>query len=240
MKQTSPLIVTGRDGTQIEVPVRISARARRLSLKVDPARGMPELVLPHGVAPTQAESFVARNVVWLEERLKRLPEPIAFADGTIIPLLGTEHLIRHRPELRGTVRRFDGNDGEPARLEVSGGADHLARRLTDWLKREARGEISARARHYAERLDRRPSRISIRDTRSRWGSCSSKGALSFSWRLILAPEHVLDYVCAHEAAHLIEMNHSHRFWALVEKLVEDMDMSRAWLKRHGATLHRYG
>ncbi|WP_193184686.1 M48 family metallopeptidase [Nisaea sediminum] len=240
MKDASSLIVRGRDGAEIEVPVRISARARRLSLKVDPARGMPELVLPRGVAPTQAESFVARNVVWLEERLKRLPDSVPFADGVTIPLLGTDHLIRHTPERRGTVRRVEAGETEPARLEISGGADHLPRRLTDWLKREARREISERARFYAEQLGRRPARISIRDTRSRWGSCSSKGALSFSWRLILAPEHVLDYVCAHEAAHLIEMNHSHRFWALVERLVEDMDTSRAWLKRHGAALHRYG
>ncbi|WP_420403056.1 M48 family metallopeptidase [Nisaea sp.] len=240
MKDARPLIVTGRDGAQIEVPVRISARARRLSLKVDPARGRPELVLPRGVAPTQAESFVARNVVWLEERLKRLPDPVPFADGVTIPLLGADHLIRHTPERRGTVRRIEAAETESACLEISGGADHLPRRLTDWLKREARREISQRARFYAGQLGRRPSRISIRDTRSRWGSCSSNGALSFSWRLIMAPEHVLDYVCAHEAAHLIEMNHSQRFWTLVERLVADMDMSRAWLKRHGATLHRYG
>lgn len=240
MSDACPMIVLGRDGQPIEIPVRISPRARRLSLKVDPARGAPELVLPEGVSPAQAESFVARNVVWLEERLKRLPEPIPFADGISIPLLGTDHMIRHTPERRGTVRRREATGDDLPALEVSGGADHLARRLTDWLKREARREISDRARYYAGRLGRRPSRISIRDTRSRWGSCSSKGAISFSWRLILAPEHVLDYVCAHEAAHLIEMNHSQRFWALVDGLVEDMHRSRTWLKRHGATLHRYG
>jgi predicted metal-dependent hydrolase len=240
MTASSPLIVRGRDGADIEVPVRISTRARRLSLKVDPARGAPELVLPPGVSRSQAESFVTRNVVWLENRLARLPDAIPFTDGTTIPLLGVDHRIRHAPELRGAVRRIECPDDGLPHLAVSGGADHLARRLTDWLKREARRELSDRARFHAEQLGRKPTRISVRDTRSRWGSCSSTGALSFSWRLILAPEHVLDYVCAHEAAHLIEMNHSGRFWALCDGLVENMDMSRAWLKRHGATLHRYG
>lgn len=245
MIRPQPLRIESRDGGLIEVPVRISPRARRLSLRVDPARGAPELVLPPGVSPSQAESFVARNAIWLEERLKRLPDAIAFEDGATIPLLGIDHLIRHAPEQRGPVHRHavdaaEDTAEETPLLTVSGNPDHLARRLTDWLKKEARREVSDRARHYAERLGRKPSRITVKDTRSRWGSCSSTGALSFSWRLILAPEHVLDYVCAHEAAHLVEMNHSGRFWSLVKDLIEDMDMSRAWLKRHGARLHRYG
>ena len=240
MNAFTPMIVRGRDGADIEVPVRVSSRARRLSLKVDPAFGTPTLVLPPGVSMSQAESFVARNAVWLEKQLARLPDTISFADGAIIPLLGVDHRIRHKPELRGTVRVSEYPCDDMPHLDVSGGIDHLARRLTDWLKREARRELSARARFYATQLGRKPARISVRDTRSRWGSCSSTGRLSFSWRLILAPRHVLDYVCAHEAAHLVEMNHSGRFWALCDGLVEDMNMSRTWLKRNGFTLHRYG
>jgi predicted metal-dependent hydrolase len=234
------MIVRGRDGADIEVPVRVSSRARRLSLKVDPACGVPALVLPPGVSMSQAESFVTRNIVWLENQLARLPDAIPFADGSIIPLLGINHRIRHTPELRGTVRVSEYPGDDLPYLEVSGATDHLARRLTDWLKWEARRELSTRARFYAGQLGRKPTKISVRDTRSRWGSCSSTGRLSFSWRLILAPEHVLDYVCAHEAAHLVEMNHSGRFWALCNGLVEDMNMSRTWLKRNGFTLHRYG
>lgn len=240
MVEEDCLHINGRDGRTISVRVRVSPRARRIALRVDSAKGTTELVLPAGFGIGRAGDFLARHAGWLEERVSRMPQRIVFADGARVPLLGTDHVIRHDPRAVGTVRRFAGGaDGLPE-LVVSGRPEHLPRRLADWLKAEARREIAPRARAHAERLGRKPSRITVRDTRSRWGSCSSTGALSFSWRLVLAPEAVLDYVCAHEAAHLVEMNHSGRFWRLVETLDPDMDAARAWLKRHGAGLHRYG
>lgn len=229
----------GRDGRPIRVPVRISQRSRRLALRVDPTIGGPELVLPAGVSRAEAERFARRHIGWLEQNLSRLPDRVHFADGTRVPLLGTDHVIRHHPAAKRGAWAYDDAENGPA-IGVSGHTEHLARRVEDFLKARARDEIAPRARGFAARLGAQAGRVTLRDTRSRWGSCSTRGDLSFCWRLIMAPERVLDYVCAHEAAHLLEMNHSSRFWRLVDGLVDDMAVPRAWLKRHGAALHRYG
>jgi predicted metal-dependent hydrolase len=151
-------------------------------------------------------------------------------------VLGIPHLIRgDAGRLRGLPARFDGT------ITVPGAPDHLPRRLTDFLKAEAKREIGTRARAKAARLGRPVAAVTVRDTRSRWGSCSGAGRLAFSWRLIMAPEYVLDYVVAHEVAHLREMNHGPRFWKLCAQLTEsDPKAARAWLKRHGGALHAYG
>jgi predicted metal-dependent hydrolase len=151
-------------------------------------------------------------------------------------VLGTPHLIRAAPQtLRGVVECADGV------LTVPGDPAHLSRRLTDYLKAEARREIGIRARDKAARIERRVAAVTLRDTRSRWGSCNSAGRLNFSWRLIMAPEFVLDYVVAHEVAHLAEMNHGPKFWRLCAQLSgADPTTARAWLKRHGPELHAYG
>jgi len=159
---------------------------------------------------------------------------VAFAAGAVIPLAGVPHRIRHDSGARGAVRR-DGTE-----LFVSGRPEHLARRLSDWLKGEARRVIAPLAREKAARIGCKPSGITIRDTRSRWGSCSARGGLSFSWRLVLAPEWVLDYVVAHEAAHLAHLNHGDDFWRTVAELTVAMDDARDWLGQHGTMLHRYG
>jgi predicted metal-dependent hydrolase len=150
---------------------------------------------------------------------------------------GVGHAIVHEQVARGLVRV---ETGETLRLVVPGGLDHVPRRVADWLKAEARRDLLARSRHHAEAMEARFSRVSVRDTVSRWGSCSTDGNLSYSWRLILTPPFVLDYVCAHEVAHLKHMNHGPRFWALVERHAPRMDEARAWLKREGARLQRYG
>src|SRR5262249_39572655 len=124
-------------------------------------------------------------------------------------------------------------------LCVAGDAAHVGRRVTDFLKREAKRDLAAASRHYADRLGVRLRRVSIRDQSSRWGSCSSTGMLSYSWRLILAPEFVLDYLAAHEVAHLVEMNHSPRFWRTVLGVCPDTRRAKVWLDAHGADLHRY-
>lgn len=233
------ILLTDTDGTEIAVPARRSARARRMLLRVDPARGGPELVLPPGARRDAAEAFARQHLGWLRARLAHLPKRIGFVDGAVVPILGQDHRIRHRPDQRGGVWRIEDPDGT-VELHVSGGGDHLARRTTDFLKAEARRVIAPQAKAHAATLGRRVGRVTVRDTSSRWGSCSSRGDLSFSWRLVLAPERVLDYVVAHEAAHLVEMNHSERFWRVVEGLMPDYSRPRAWLKRHGAILHAYG
>ncbi|HET8726289.1 MAG TPA: SprT family zinc-dependent metalloprotease [Alphaproteobacteria bacterium] len=226
-----PLAVAGVDAP---VEVRISPRARRLSLRVDPADGTVRVVVPKGVPPAVIADFVARHGDWLRARLEAVPPPLPFVDGAAVPYLGIDHVIRHQPLGPRTVRREDGT------FVIGGGAEHMARRLTDWLKEEARRELGLRSRAHAARLPARVASVTVRDTRSRWGSCSASGRLNFSWRLVLAPETVLDYVVAHEVAHLKEMNHGPRFWALVDRLHPDVAGCRAWLKRHGGRLHRYG
>lgn len=218
------------------IPLRLrrSARARRLALRLDGHEGDVVLVLPPGVTVAAGLRFAEDNAVWLANRLATLPPRVPFADGARVPFLGEMHVIRHRPESRGTVWRADGV------LHVAGGGEHLARRLRDWLKAEARRTLADRTRGKAATLGRSIARVSVRETRSRWGSCSTKGNLSFCWRLILAPEPVLDYVVAHEVAHLAEMNHGPRFWQQVARLTAEVDGPRRWLARNSARLHRYG
>ena len=235
----------GRDRT-VSVTIRRSARAQRLILRLDQT-GTVTLVLPLGVRDAEAQSFLKAHTGWLESRLAKVPERLAFAADAAIPYRGVEHRIRHRPtgnpaQRRGVVWREQPQEGlaEGPELHIAGPAEHLPRRLTDWLKAEARRDLATRSRHYAAQLGQQVGRVTVRDTRSRWGSCSSKGDLSFCWRLILAPDFVIDYVVAHEAAHLVEMNHSIRFWRLVDQLGVDRQRAQRWLKANGPRLHRYG
>jgi hypothetical protein len=148
------------------------------------------------------------------------------------------HLIVHRPQTRGTVWIEMGDDG--ALLCVAGDAAHAGRRVRDFLKREAKRDLDAASRRYAAALGVAVKRVSVRDQVSRWGSCTAGGVLSYSWRLILAPPHVLDYLAAHEVAHLVEMNHSRAFWRVVARICPDWQRAKGWLTTHGNALHRYG
>ena len=143
-----------------------------------------------------------------------------------------------RGEGRRTPVWIDREDGKRI-IRVTGQSEHTARRVLDFLKREAKKVLEARAFYYAGQLGTAPKHITVRDTASRWGSCSTQRSLSFSWRLILAPAFVLDYVVAHEVAHMREMNHGPRFWRLVEDLVGDTEKPQVWLREKGSALHRY-
>jgi hypothetical protein len=221
-------------GLAVPVEVRTSARAKRLSLRVDPRVGTAVATVPPHVGDAEIARFVSRHARWLEDRLAAVPPGQPFANGAVIPVLGIDHLVRHVPDQRRPTLRADGE------LRIGGRAEHLARRVRDHLMAEARHELTGRCHAKAAVLGVKVAGISLRDTRSRWGSCAPNGRLNFNWRLILAPEPVLDYVAAHEVAHLREMNHSPRFWALVARLAPLYPDARAWLKAHGTTLHRYG
>jgi predicted metal-dependent hydrolase len=148
-------------------------------------------------------------------------------------------VIRSTPEERGGV--WIDTESEKPVLRVSGFREHIPRRVEDWLKKQARAQITRRISALSETLGVSPSRITVRDAASRWGSCSTTGAISVSWRLVMAPGFVLNYVCAHEVAHLREMNHGRRFWRLVDHLVgpDEATEAQAWLRENGAELHRY-
>jgi predicted metal-dependent hydrolase len=222
-------------GISVPVSIRVSPRARRVGLRIDSAERKVELVLPRGVPERTGLRFLAVKRGWIAARLAALPQPVPFADGAIVPLLGVPHRIRR--EVDPTAPSVKIGDGE---IRVRGDPAHLARRVRDHLIAAARAELVPRARRLAARIGRDVARVNVRDTKSRWGSCSGQGNLSFSWRLIFTPEPVLDYVVAHEVAHLAEMNHGPRFWHLVESLTPGSAGPRGWLKRHRSRLLAYG
>ena len=228
-------IEIAHEGQSFRVAILRRPAARRLTLRVSSATGAVVLTLPTRTSLATAQKFAQSHGGWIATRLAKLPERVSFSAGSVIPLRGIPHRIVSR-DGRGSAEV----DPESATLAVPGEADHMARRVREFLTREARRDLSHAVAVYAARLGQRPARVTLRDTRSRWGSCTAKGELNFSWRLILAPPLVLDYLVAHEMAHLREMNHSPRFWALTHELCPNVDEAERWLKRHGSELHRYG
>jgi hypothetical protein len=222
-------------GLGAPVTVRVSPRARRVSLRVDAASRRVELVLPRRCAEKTALAFVAAHRGWIAARVAAMPPPRRLVDGASVPVFGRPHVIRHvsDPQHGSTTGPVTIADGE---IRVRGDPAHLARRVRDHLIALAKRDFAARTRLLAARLDKSVARVGVRDPKSRWGSCSSRGAISYSWRLVFAPEAVIDYVVAHEVAHLVEMNHSPRFWRVVASLVADSATPRAWLRRHRAEL----
>lgn len=222
------------DGADVAVNVRLNPRARRIVMRVHPDTGEVTVTAPARGGAGPAMAFARGEIQWIARQLERMPKPVALTPGALVPYLGKAHPIQHSPT-RGPAPVWAA-DGA---ILVHGRIEHAPRRLTDFFKHEAKALLSARSIEYAARLGLKPSRVSVRDTRSRWGSCSQNGSLSFSWRLIFAPEFVRDYVVAHEVAHLKEMNHSPRFWAHVATLSPDVDRARKWLRENGRNLLRY-
>jgi predicted metal-dependent hydrolase len=225
------------EGRPVPITMKLNPRARRLIVKVHPSTGEVTVVAPSQRALDRALDFARSESTWIARRLARVPQPALFGLGARIPLRGTEHVVEAGDAGPAPVW-IDESEGEPI-IRVSGRAEHAPRRLLDFLKREARRLLSERAHELSQRLGMQPSRITVRDTASRWGSCSTTRTLSFSWRLILAPEFVLDYVVAHEVAHMRHMNHSARFWKLVQELAGDIDVPQKWLAKNGPRLHLY-
>jgi predicted metal-dependent hydrolase len=221
------------------VSVRRHRRARRYTLRIHSATREVILTMPLRGSVREAKAFAQKHGGWISARLRRLPAAAPFADGAVLPLRGIEHRVVHRPGKRGTVWIEHGEGGEHL-LCVAGGAPHVGRRVGDFLRREAYRDLVAASRRAAELLEVSVKRISVRDQSSRWGSCSTTGVLSYSWRLILAPPFVLNYLAIHEVAHLVEMNHSPRFWRLVNRTCPDAERAKTWLDAHGTDLHRYG
>jgi predicted metal-dependent hydrolase len=221
------------------VRVRRHRQARRYTLRIAAATREVILTIPPRGTMKEARAFAQKHGGWIAARLGRLPEAVRFAHGVVIPLRGLAHRITHRRTTRGTVWSELDESGERL-LCVAGDAPHVDRRVGDFLRREAKRELEAASQRFAGELGVGVRRVAVRDQASRWGSCSTAGVLSFSWRLILAPSFVLNYLAAHEVAHLVEMNHSARFWRLVQRLCPDHERAKVWLDVHGTDLHRYG
>lgn len=232
-----PLRQTWLDVDGFDVPVTIAEnpRSRRLTLRIQPGGEELRMSVPPQTPFREVDAFLQKHRNWVAARLSRMPKVQSIAEGEIINLRGLPHLVVHIGRGRGVVKSVLLE--EERQIQVYGDERHLPRRVLDFLKKQAREDLLNAVDFHAGRLGVKPKSISIRDSKTRWGSCSSNGTLSFSWRIILAPSDILDYLAAHEVAHLREMNHSPRFWKLVEETCPHTKQSRAWLKANGAMLH---
>ncbi|WP_283177161.1 SprT family zinc-dependent metalloprotease [Gemmobacter sp. 24YEA27] len=217
----------------VEINMRRSARAKRFSLRVSRLDGKVTLTLPPRAKDRDALSFLHDQEGWLRTVLASMPMArlVPVSHGAELPVLG--RMMRITPS-EGRGVRVEGDS-----LLVPGRPDQAGAKVAAWLKALARDRLAYSSTHYAGLVGRSYARLVLRDTRSRWGSCSHDGTLMYSWRLAMAPREVLDYVAAHEVAHLVEMNHSADFWAVVSKIRPGWKAERDWLKRDGQTLHRY-
>jgi predicted metal-dependent hydrolase len=221
-------------GGTARIQWRRCSRARRVSLRIDPSAGDVVVTLPPRAGRGAGVALLMTHADWVTNRLAALPDAVPFTDGAIVSIDGIPTRIRHVPDARGGAWLQDGE------LHVSGAEEFLRRRTTDFLRTEARRCLAAQATQKAALIERQPRRISVKDTRSRWGSCASDGSISFCWRLIMAPKFVQDYVVAHEVAHLRHMDHGDRFWALVNQLTPHTASAVPWLRTEGSRLLRMG
>ncbi|MEM8914320.1 MAG: SprT family zinc-dependent metalloprotease [Pseudomonadota bacterium] len=222
----------------LELPVSVLPRyrsnARHLVLRLAPCGDEAKLTVPTGTPARRIRDFLEDRRDWLVDRSAAAPQAVPFEDGAVVPVEGTDRRIVH------DGRHVGAASFGPCSITVGGDRRHINRRVRDTLINLGRQRLSAQARLVAERVERPVAAVSVRDTRSRWGSCSPSGRLSFSWRLILAPQDVLTYVVVHEVAHLVHLDHSQRFWSLVDDLMPSYRAPKAWLKANGRALHRYG
>lgn len=219
-------------GDIVPVTVRRNRQAKRLILRVDRATGEVKLTIPHYVGNRTATKFIEKQRDWLVQERAALDLAKTLGSGGLLLYLGDEHELVFTDARPRTIVRADGQ------IRIGGPADLAPKRLENWLRRKAKEMLTERATVHADTLGVGFSRVSIGDMKSRWGSCSSRGTLRFSWRLLMAPYDVMDYVAAHEVAHLREMNHSDRFWAEVAKCVPEHKSLRRWLKTEGNALFK--
>ena len=222
------------------VEVRRHPSARRLTLRVSRTRRSVIVTIPLQCDLDEAGSFLSRHIDWVRERLDSLPDPVPFQDGVAMPLRGEPHRVVFTGAKTTRIVEVIAIKGQRPEIRVPGAIAQAPNRLRLWLFEEAKRDLECHVAVHCKRLGATCKRIAVRDQTSRWGSCSTTAVLSFSWRLVLAPPSILDYVAGHEVAHLAEMNHGPRFWALVRKTVPDLDTAKRWLQIYGLDLHRYG
>jgi predicted metal-dependent hydrolase len=231
------VVLIAKSGAPVPVRVHVDRRARRVSVRIDAHAREAVATAPAPRHACAAIAFAAERVEWIAKRLGALPLPVTFQPGALIPFRGIVHRLQ-RGDTGQTVH-VERSTAIPV-LSAPGPPGAFADKIRAFLRTAARNDFSERVATHAETLAVRPKAISIKDMRSRWGSCSSEGRLNFSWRLICAPPFALDYVAAHEVAHLREMNHSPRFWRHVECCAPGWMEARRWLQLNGSALHAIG
>lgn len=219
-----------------DLEVKINVRAKRLALRVDPRANKVNLVVPKRTSMISAYRFAKQNCHWIREKLAELPQPIYLEHGAVICILGQKTTIKvvYDNTLKKTDITLINNQ-----LWVKTNKEDPSSRIVRFLKNMALEELSTLAYEKAAIIDKKIIKIDVKDTSSRWGSCSHDGKLSFSWRLIFAPYDAFDYVVAHEVAHLNVMDHSPKFWALCEKLCDNYSKGKGWMRRNSSELIRY-
>jgi len=238
---------TFSDGDCLEVDghrvrLKVHARARRVSLRLDRTRREVVATAPNSRRLSEAANFARDRADWIADRLAELPAATCLEPGMIISVLGQPCRLERGGRGAGFI---PATGDEPARIPARGEGEAYARSVVRALKRHALEVLSARTEVHAAHLNARLPTVTIMDAKSRWGSCKpglglKPPAIRYSWRLVLAPFEVADYVAAHECAHLLELNHGPRFWAHVQTLIGDMRPHRDWLRAEGARLHAFG
>lgn len=220
-----------------DLRVRESKRARRVALRLDTKNRVMNLVIPEKMSSSRAEDFARSHAVWITQRIKALPQVIPFTHGAVIPVYGRDITINinYSDTLKRTNIALEDND-----LFISTNKEDPTSRIIRFLRKEAQDTLANLTHEKAAEIDKTVKNVTLRDTKSRWGSCSSDGSISYSWRLIFAPWDAMDYVVAHEVAHLIHMDHSKAFWAQCAALSEDYSTGKKWMRNHGHSLMRYG
>ncbi len=232
------VFLLSKSGMSVPVRVHIDSRAKRVSVRIDPMAREAVATAPSLRFALEAIQFTSERIEWVAERLGALPPPVVFKPGAYIPLRGVIHRLKHAET--GRTVRVDKTSGPTPILLIPGPREAFRDKTRAFLRAAARLDFAERVAIHAETLNVKPRSIAIKDMRSRWGSCSSEGRLNFTWRLVCAPPFALDYVAAHEVAHLREMNHSNRFWKQVEKCFPDWKEARTWLHERGSALHAIG
>lgn len=217
-----------------EIPIKIVTNilAHSLKLRLD-KQGNVILTLPKWVTQRRGLAFVQDNIDWIKTQQAKLCATKTFTHGMVVELLGETLTIVHDKKVKRGVFIQD------EKLVVSGDAAHIHRRVRDFIKKQGYAYIQEKSLILAQNLGQKPSKITLRDTSSRWGSCSSRQSLSFCWKLALAPTYVLDYIIAHEVAHLVEMNHSDAFWRTVAKIDTNRASAQSWLRKHGPDIQSW-
>ncbi len=217
----------------LPVTIRKSPRARRISLRVSQTTQEVELVYPMRGSEKRALAFLESKLEWIRKQIATLPPVTPLAHGQVIPVLGEAYTIHHIEKTRGIAVMQEGV------LQVECLSEFLGRRVQEALKKHLKAQIMILVQQKSEQLGVSVKAVTLRETTSRWGSCTTDGRLSFCWRLVFAPYNILDYLVSHEVAHLKEMNHSQAFWRVVKSLHPQYEIARNWLKTHGNELYRY-
>ncbi len=235
-----PHLKVTHEGRDLKVALKRRPTAKRITLRVSNASGEVVLTIPERTSVDIAQRFADSHGGWIATRLAKVPTRVTFEPGALVPLRGVPHRIVHWSAVRGVTQATTASDGsaDPRGVGRTAAMWPAGCRIS-WRPRPG-GISPPSVKRHTTALGIPAKRITVRDTKSRWGSCSANGALNFSWRLIMAPPFVLDYLAAHEVAHLRELNHSHRFWKLTHQLCPRTEDAEKWLKTYGGALHRFG